>query len=241
MEQYHEVVTILALTLGVGWASGVNLYAAVLMLGLMGATGGMTLSPDLEMLANPLVIGAAGLMYFTEFFADKVPGVDTGWDAMHTFIRIPAGALLAAGAVGEVSPALELAAGLLGGGMAFGAHAAKSGSRIMVNTSPEPVSNWSISLAEDAAVFAGIWAMVYHPWIMLGVSLLLIVLMIWLLPKLLRVIVRLFRGIAARLRGDKPVPEATPASNSASTATVPGVTRSTGETQQPIALPPPVS
>lgn len=241
MEQYHEVVTILALTLGVGWASGVNLYAAVLMLGLMGATGGMTLPPDLQMLASPLVIGAAGLMYFTEFFADKVPGVDTGWDAMHTFIRIPAGAMLAAGAVGEVSPALELAAGLLGGGMAFGAHAAKSGSRIMVNTSPEPVSNWSLSLAEDAAVFAGIWAMVYHPWIMLGVSLLLIVLMIWLLPKLLRVIVRLFRGIAARLRGDKPVPEATPASNAASAATVPGISCSSDDSQQPMALPPPAS
>lgn len=241
MEQYHEVVTIIALTLGVGWASGVNLYAAVLMLGLLGATGGMTLPPDLQMLTNPLVIGAAGLMYFTEFFADKVPGVDTGWDAMHTFIRIPAGALLAAGAVGEVSPALELAAGLLGGGMAFGAHAAKSGSRIMINTSPEPVTNWSISLAEDAAVFAGIWAMVYHPWIMLGISLLLIVLMIWLLPKLLRVIVRLFRGIAARLRGDKPVSEATPASNAASQATVAGVARDTDASQQPIALPPPVS
>ena len=241
MDQLEQIVSLIALTMGVGWASGINLYAAILMLGLMSNMGHMTLPPGLELLADPMVLIAAGFMYCVEFFADKVPGVDTGWDAMHTFIRIPAGAMLAAGAVGEVSPALELAAGLLGGGMAFGAHAAKSGSRIMVNTSPEPVSNWSLSLAEDAAVFAGIWAMVYHPWIMLGVSLLLIVLMIWLLPKLLRVIVRLFRGIAARLRGDKPVPEATPASNAASAATVPGISCSSDDSQQSMALPPPAS
>ncbi len=221
MEQYHDIVTLIALTLGVGWASGINLYAVVLMLGLMGASGGMTLPPDLQVLANPLVIGAAGLMYCTEFFADKVPGVDTGWDAIHTFIRIPAGAMLAAGAVGDVGPALEIAAGLVGGGMAFGAHAAKAGTRLMVNTSPEPVTNWSLSMAEDAAVFGAIWATVYHPWIMLGVSLVLIVLMIWLLPKLFRVIARLFRGIAARLRGEKPVPTATPSSTSEQPAALP--------------------
>lgn len=203
MEQYHDVVTLIALTLGVGWASGINLYAAVLMLGILGASGGVNLPPDLEMLANPLVIGVAGIMYCTEFFADKVPGVDTGWDAMHTFIRIPAGALLAAGAVGEVGPAWEVAAGLLGGGMAFGAHAGKAGTRLMVNSSPEPLSNWSLSLAEDAAVFAGIWATINHPWIMLGVSLVLIVLMIWLLPKLFRTIARLLRGISRRLRGQQ--------------------------------------
>lgn len=206
MEQYQDLVSILALTMGVGWASGINLYAAVLMLGLMGATGGMTLPPDLQVLASPLVIGAAGLMYFTEFFADKVPGVDTGWDAMHTFIRIPAGAMLAAGAVGEVTPALEIAAGLMGGGMAFGAHASKAGTRLMVNTSPEPVSNWSLSVAEDAVVFAGIWAAVNHPWVMVGISVLLIVLMIWLLPKLFRVIARVFRRIGAKLRGEPPPP-----------------------------------
>ena len=204
MEQYHELVSLIALTMGVGWASGVNLYAAVLMLGFLGASGGMTLPPDLQVLTNPLVIGAAGLMYLTEFFADKVPGVDSGWDAMHTFIRIPAGALLAAGTVGDVGPAYEIAAGLLGGGMAAGAHATKAGTRLLVNTSPEPVTNWGLSLAEDGLVFAGIWATVYHPWIMLGVSLLLLALMIWLVPKLFRTIAKLFRRISAKLQG-RPV------------------------------------
>lgn len=110
MELDH-IATVLALTMGVSWASGINLYAAICMLGLMGATGNLALPPGLEVLENPMVIMAAAMMYMIEFFADKIPGVDTGWDVVHTFIRIPAGALMAAGAVGEMDPAMGLVAG----------------------------------------------------------------------------------------------------------------------------------
>ena len=102
MEGYDALVGTLALTMGASWASGINLYAAMLVLGVSGMSGGLDLPPDLEILANPLVVGAAGLMYGVEFFADKVPGVDSLWDGLSTFVRIPAGAMLAAGAVGDV-------------------------------------------------------------------------------------------------------------------------------------------
>jgi len=199
----NELATIIALTLGVGWASGINLYAAVMALGLAGASGYVDLPQELAIIENPLVIAAAGFMYFVEFFADKVPGVDTGWDALHTFIRIPAGALLASGMVGDAGIALELAAGLVGGGMAATTHATKAGSRVLINTSPEPFTNWGASIAEDVTVFAGIWAMLNHPWWFLGFLFVFILLLIWLLPKIWRAIKFVFRKIAAFFNGDK--------------------------------------
>ena len=128
-----ELAHTIALTMGLAWASGINLYAALLMLGLMGATGHVALPPGLEPLTHPLVIGAAGFMYCVEFFADKIPGVDNGWDSMHTFVRIPAGAVLAAAAVGDVSMPAQIAAALLGGTLSAGTHATKAGGRIMIN------------------------------------------------------------------------------------------------------------
>ena len=184
MEQVNEITNIIALTMGAAWAAGINLYAAIATLGILGATGNMTLPPDLQVLANPLVIGAACLMFAVEFIADKMPGVDTGWDTIHTFIRIPAGALLAAGAVGEVNPAVSLAAALLGGTLAAGTHGAKAGSRLLINASPEPFTNWTASIVEDIMVIGGIWAAVNHPWLFLTVLGLFILLLIWLLPKL---------------------------------------------------------
>ena len=186
MEQVNEITNIIALTMGAAWAAGINLYAAIATLGILGATGNMTLPPDLQVLANPLVIGAACLMFAVEFIADKMPGVDTGWDTIHTFIRIPAGALLAAGAVGDVDPAVSLAAALLGGTLAAGSHGAKAGSRLLINTSPEPFTNWTASIVEDIMVIGGIWAAVNHPWLFLVLMALFIVLLIWLLPKLWR-------------------------------------------------------
>ena len=208
MDTYHELVRTLALTLGVGWASGINLYAALLVLGLAGASGDLALPPNLQVLADPLVIGAAGLMYAIEFFADKTPGVDSGWDALHTFIRIPAGALLAAGAVGEVTPALEIAAGILGGGLAATSHATKAGTRLLINTSPEPFSNWTASVAEDVAVFGGLWAALNHPWLFIGLLVLFIALVAWLLPKVLRALRKIGGGIL-RLVGRRPKPPET--------------------------------
>jgi hypothetical protein len=208
----------IALTLGVAWASGINLYAAIVVLGLMGSTGNIDLPPDLLILENPLVIAAAGLMYIVEFCADKVPGVDTGWDTIHTFIRIPAGAALAAGAVGDVNVGVELAALVVGGGLAGATHATKAGSRALINTSPEPFSNWTASILEDVAVIGGLWMALNHPVVFIGLLIAFIVLMIWLLPKIWRGIKALARAIG-RLFGQKPEPEMATASASADPGT----------------------
>jgi len=195
MEQLDQISAILALTMGAAWASGLNLYAAIFMLGMMGATGNMELPPGLEVLQNPMVLFAAGSMYVVEFFADKIPGVDTGWDAIHTFIRIPAGAMLAAGAVGNVDPAMAVAAGILGGGLTAATHVTKAGTRALVNTSPEPFSNWALSISEDVAVFGGLWTALNHPTLFVCLMIVFVILLVWLLPKLWRGIKALFRKI----------------------------------------------
>lgn len=196
MQDVKHIADIIALTMGASWAAGINLYAAIATLGILSVSGNIVLPPDLQVLANPLVIGAACLMYAVEFIADKTPGVDTGWDTIHTFIRIPAGALLAAGAVGDVNPAVSLAAAILGGSLAAGTHGLKAGTRLLINTSPEPFSNWVVSIAEDVLVIGGIWTAVNHPWLFLVLLFLFILLMIWLLPKVWRGI----RMLAAKIR-----------------------------------------
>src|SRR5690606_29608051 len=211
MDTYQALISTLALTMGVGWASGVNLYAAVFVLGLAGATGNLTLPEGLQVLQDPLVIGAAGVMYFVEFFADKTPGVDSGWDGLHTFIRIPAGALLAAGAVGDVTPALEAAAGLLGGTMATASHFTKASTRLLINTSPEPFSNWVASISEDLLVLGALWTMFNHPFLFVGLMVLFIALVLWLLPRLWRLIRAAARKVGTWLGIVKaPEPEAPP-------------------------------
>lgn len=199
----EDITHSLALTLGSGWASGINLYAAILVLGLMGLTGRMDLPSGLEVLSDPLVLFVAGLMYLIEFFADKTPGMDTAWDSLHTFIRIPAGALLAAGAVSDIGPGAELAAALAGGGLAAATHAAKAGARVMINTSPEPFSNWAASFTEDFAVVGGLLVAINHPLVFLVLLVLFVLFLIWLLPKLWRGIKRIF-GALGRLLGAKP-------------------------------------
>ena len=191
-----DITQTIALTMGVAWASGINLYAALLMLGWMGSTGNIDLPPDLQILSNPMVMLAAGFMYCVEFFADKIPGVDNGWDAIHTFIRIPAGAILAAAAVGDTGAGAQLAAGILGGTLTTGSHLTKAGSRVLINTSPEPVSNWLTSVGEDVMVILGLWTALVNPILFLVLLVLFILLMIWLLPKVWRGIKRVF----ARLR-----------------------------------------
>ena len=195
-----DITQTIALTMGVAWASGINLYAAILMLGYMGTTGNIDLPPDLQVLSDPMVMVAAGLMYCIEFFADKVPGVDTGWDAISTFIRIPAGAILAAGAVGDVGTGAQLAAAIAGGTLATGSHVTKTGTRVLINTSPEPVTNWFASVGEDVAVIAGLWTALYHPALFIVLLVLFILLSIWLLPKIWRGIKRVF-GFFGRMFG----------------------------------------
>jgi len=196
MNGYETLIATLALTMGSSWASGINLYAALLILGLGGATGNITLPNELVILENPFVIGAAAVMYLIQFFADKIPGVDSIWDAAHTFVRIPAGAMLAAGAVGDVSPALEIAAGILGGGTAATSHATKTGTRLMINTSPEPVTNWTASISEDLMVIAGLWTALHYPILFIILFIGFIGLAIWLLPKLWMLIRELLMKMA---------------------------------------------
>ena len=203
-----EAVQTIALSMGLAWASGINLYAAVFMLGVLQHSGHVMLPAELEVVADPLVMFAAGLMYGIEFVADKVPGVDSGWDALHTFVRIPAGAVLAARALGDVSPAAELAAGLLGGAFAASSHALKAGTRLAINTSPEPFSNIAASLSEDVLVIGGLWTALYHPFVFLGLLLLFALLAAWALPRLWRTLKRIAAFLMQPVRRLRtPVPE----------------------------------
>jgi hypothetical protein len=196
MEHLEPIIKTIALTMGVAWASGINLYAAILVLGVLGSTGNITLPPDLMILTDPLIIAAAGVMYTVEFFADKIPGVDNGWDTVHTFIRIPLGALLAAAAVGEMNPSVAIAAALLGGGLAASTHATKSGARVLINTSPEPITNWITSLGEDALVIVGLWTALHYPLVFVCFLVIFILLLIWLLPKIWRGVIKILSMLA---------------------------------------------
>jgi uncharacterized membrane protein len=187
---------LLALAAALGWASGVRLYAAVLLVGLAGYLGWIDLPQGLRVLQHPGVIAAAGFMAFTEFFADKIPIVDSIWDMIHTVIRIPAGAALAAGALGADSQAMTWIAALLGGSLAATSHAAKLTTRAAVNTSPEPFSNLAVSLLEDGFVVFMLWLSATHPVIFAITPVLTLVLAVVLLI----VLVRFLRVVIARLR-----------------------------------------
>ncbi|MDN5863094.1 MAG: DUF4126 domain-containing protein, partial [Salinisphaera sp.] len=198
-----DIVSTIAATLGVAWASGINLYAAILMLGWMGSTGQMDLPPDLEIVQSPGVMLAAGLMYCVEFFADKVPGVDTGWDTLHTFIRIPVGALLAAGAAAPLGPEAELIGLILGGTLSAGTHLTKAGARVLINTSPEPFTNWTASISEDLLVIAGLWTALHYPLLYILLLAVFVALVIWLLPKIWRGIKRVFAKLRQLFSGNR--------------------------------------
>ena len=205
-----ETIETISLMLGAAWASGINLYAAILVLGWMGGAGHIDLPPGLEVLSNPTVMLVAGGMYLVEFFTDKVPGVDTGWDALHTFVRIPAGALMAAGAAQglDIGQAGELIGLLLGGGLAATSHATKAGTRVMINTSPEPFSNWGASVAEDVSVIAGLWAALNHPWLFVVLLVAFLLFAAWLLPRVWRAIKRAVRAVRSWFGSEGAAPDA---------------------------------
>lgn len=165
-----DILVTLGRTLGFSLAAGVNLYATVALVGLAARYGWVALPEQFQVFNNPWVIGAAAVLYAVEFFADKIPWVDTMWDAVHTFIRPVGGALIAVAALGEASPTVEGLVALLGGAVAAGSHATKAGARVAANASPEPFSNWALSLIEDVFVLGlGIITLKY-PLIALGVS-----------------------------------------------------------------------
>ena len=181
-----DTTHLVALAAALGWASGLRLYAVLFIVGGVGFLGWVDLPHGLKLLAHPWVLGASGFMCLVEFFADKIPGVDSLWDAVHTFIRIPAGAALAASVFGGEPTAATLAAAIVGGSLAAGSHLAKSGSRALINTSPEPFSNWAASFGEELAVGTVLWLAFAYPVAALIVLTLLVVLMIWLIPKVWR-------------------------------------------------------
>lgn len=198
-----QVLHTIALFSLLAWASGLRLYLVIFALGLAGYLGYYELPPGLHVLQHPYVIGAAGVMLFLEFFADKIPWLDSIWDQVHTFIRIPAGALLAAGATGDTVSALTVAAGLLGGTITAGTHFAKAGGRIAINASPEPFSNWGASLTEDAMVVGGTWLALVHPVVFLVCFAIFAALVIWMLPKLWRLARGLFQRLARPGEGSR--------------------------------------
>lgn len=197
-------VEALSLAMGTAWTSGINLYATVAALGIARQMELIQLPQNLEVLAHPAVIAIACVMYVIEFFADKVPYFDSGWDALHTFIRVPAGAILAARALGDMNPALELAAMLAGGSIALAAHGAKATTRLAINASPEPFTNWTASVAEDAAVLGGIWLIFNNPILMVIFVIGFVGLGVWIMPKIFRLAKRGFQALRVRLGGSKP-------------------------------------
>ncbi len=191
-----NLIQILGLAVGSAWTSGINLYATVAVLGLLQHYGLARLPGGLHALDNWWVIGVALGLYVVEFFADKIPYVDTVWDAVHTFIRVPAGAALAAAATSDVSPAVQVIALLVGGGLALSTHGTKATVRAAANVSPEPVTNWILSFVEDVIAVGAIVLAVLHPVVILIVVAVFLVVFAWVVPKVLR---RL-RRMAARAR-----------------------------------------
>ena len=192
---------LLALAAALGWASGFRLYAVVFLVGGMGAAGWLALPPGLHVLQHPAVLIVSGFMLLVEFFADKVPWLDSAWDVLHTVIRVPAGALLAAGVLGADNATMAVAAGLLGGSLSATALATKMTTRAAVNTSPEPFSNWGLSFLEDGLVVAVVWLATQYPlWfgvalvLMLIVSALLLVLLFSFLRAVIGRVSRFFSG-----------------------------------------------
>jgi hypothetical protein len=202
-----DTLQLVALAAAIGWASGIRLYAVLFIVGAAGHLGWVELPGGLAALAHPWVLAASGFMFCVEFFADKIPAIDSLWDLMHTFIRIPAGAALAASVFGDVSGAATLAAAIVGGSLAAGSHFAKAGSRAAINTSPEPFSNWAASFGEDLGVLTVLWLAFAHPVAALVVLALLVALTVWLLLRLSTFIARLLRrvaGVRAASSGDDP-------------------------------------
>lgn len=193
-----DLLSQLALAGGLAWASGIRLYATLFIIGLLARFGYLHLPEQLMVLQHTWVLMASGIMVFGEFLADKVPGFDSVWDAVHTFIRIPAGAFLAWGAMGDATPAAQMAAAIIGGLITSGTHLAKSGSRAAINTSPEPVSNWTASFGEDGLVLGGLFLAISHPLAFLVLLVLFLALLVWLLPKVFRFLVRIYRRPSGR-------------------------------------------
>jgi len=192
----------LSLALGSAWTSGINLYATVTVLGLLQKFGATKLPGGLDVMDNWWIIGVAGFLYLIEFFADKIPYVDSVWDVVHTFIRVPAGAIVAYAATNEMDASVGVIATLLGGGLAFSSHGTKAAVRAGANLSPEPVSNWILSIVEDVIAFVGAILAVFAPVLIAIVLIIFAIFFVWFAPKVFRAVRKLFNGIRALFAGE---------------------------------------
>lgn len=195
-------LTTLGVAMGSAWLSGINLYATVVTLGMLQKFSFVKLPGELGILSNTWVLAVAGVMYAVEFFADKIPAVDSAWDAIHTFIRVPAGAILAATAFAEFDPTVKTIAMIVGGGVALGSHGLKATTRLAANTSPEPVSNIALSIGEDILTFGGAILTAVSPVAILVVVVIFIILLFWLVPKIYRTMRWLFRKLRSLFGGE---------------------------------------
>jgi len=195
-----DPISNVALASGLSWASGFRLYATVFIVGLLAKFEWITLPDSLDILTNPTVLGLAGFLTVIEFIADKVPYVDSAWDSIQTFIRIPVGALLAMGAINSSDPMIATVVALLGGTLTGMTHATKAGTRTLVNHSPEPVSNIATSATEDVVLLTGGWLAFTHPAVFLGFLLVFIMLMLWIIPKVWRGILKVVTNIGKILK-----------------------------------------
>ena len=191
-----NLISTLAIAMGAGWVSGINLYAAVATLGLLGRFAHLRLPGELDILTSWWIIGLAVGLYLVEFIADKVPYVDNVWDAIHTFIRVPAGAVLAATAFGDFDRGVQVAAFLLGGGLALSAHGTKASARAAINLSPEPASNVVVSLTEDVIAVGSVLLSVFAPFILFAV----IAIFLTISFLMLRKIMNAMKAMMLRLR-----------------------------------------
>lgn len=192
-----DAISSISLASGLSWASGLRLYATVFIIGLLGKFGYIALPQGLIILTNPTIIAISGLLSVIEFLADKFPYIDSLWDSIHTFIRIPAGALLAVGAISSSDPIATTVAALLGASIAGATHFTKAGSRALINTSPEPVTNIATSAGEEGLLITGGWLALAHPVVFIGFLLLMLLAMIWFIPKLWRGIRLVFARLSA--------------------------------------------
>lgn len=197
----NELIQTLGLGLGASWLSGINLYATVATFGLLERFKLVDLPGSLDVLANPYVIGVAAFLYAIEFVADKIPYVDTVWDAVHTFIRVPAGAVIALAATTNMNPAAQMIALLIGGTLALSTHGTKATMRAAANTSPEPVSNWTLSILEDVFVVGAAILATLNPMIIVVAMLIFLIVLAWIIPKVVRRLRRMINSTRAFLSG----------------------------------------
>lgn len=194
-----NLIGTLAIAMGAGWVSGINLYAAVATLGLLGRLSDLRLPGELDVLTSWWIIGIAGILYVIEFFADKIPYLDSAWDAVHTFVRVPAGAVLAATAFGDFDRSIQVVALLLGGGLALSAHGTKASARAAINLSPEPVSNVVVSLAEDVVAIVAILLAIFFPLMLIALVIVFLLVSIFAVPKIIRLLLGTLRRVRSAL------------------------------------------